>query len=501
MARKRARVWFAGLLAAAGAGCATVPPGQIVQTRDLPESTDEPRIESVVDLGGRDVPAEGSLGVVSPDGVIAVGETLWIRGSNFGRQPTIKVGGRSAQVLSRTADGGILVRVPTGTITGSQRLEISTQAGVGSFEIQIRRYAVVLPADGGRLGWIEFSRDSVHPVGVTVRPASRFLALSSDGRAAYVAGAQDGMLDVIDLAAGPKGVQPSYSIELGKGVVQAMQTPVSDPSLIVLRAHDIQIIDTRSALRPARRAPQTLPKEFEGQTIVSAAVSPDGSVMAVGVAERNRILFVDLTALKSGRSELLGELAVDADAHVPTLVDLLFSPGGETLWVLSGEISAAPDTGPRPTRVHAIRVTRVGAGIDLSLARSVDIPQAAEPRRITTSRSSPLQSGAAIRVPPELVTVFVSARVRDEQGHALFSLGSDGVATEIASVPGTIEAAFVEPEGRWVLATFVGADGGVRLIMARADGRRGDSDSFTVLPPPGKVIPTDGGRLDLSTQP
>ena len=49
------------------------------------------------------------------DGSAVIGETLWIRGRQFGRQPTVTLGGKVAAVVSRTGDGGILVRVPVGT--------------------------------------------------------------------------------------------------------------------------------------------------------------------------------------------------------------------------------------------------------------------------------------------------------------------------------------------------------------------------------------------------
>ena len=72
-------------------GCAG-PLHQIVEdTRDLSQSSSAPSITEVTDLGGGDVPLRGQLRLDSGDGVITVGETLWVRGDRFGRQPTIQL--------------------------------------------------------------------------------------------------------------------------------------------------------------------------------------------------------------------------------------------------------------------------------------------------------------------------------------------------------------------------------------------------------------------------
>src|SRR5262245_349580 len=93
-------------LAAVVAGCATGSGGRIVEPRDLDEAGGPPRVSEVRDLGGIDIPIAGALRARPSDGVAVIGETLWIRGADFGRQPTVQIGGRAAQVLSRTEDGG-----------------------------------------------------------------------------------------------------------------------------------------------------------------------------------------------------------------------------------------------------------------------------------------------------------------------------------------------------------------------------------------------------------
>ena len=101
----------------------------MVSPRDLDEAAGRPRIDEIRDIGGSDIPAVGVLRLASSDGSAVIGETLWIRGSNFGRQPTVSLGGKAVTVVSRTGDGGILVRVPVGTPAGRQSLVVSQEDG------------------------------------------------------------------------------------------------------------------------------------------------------------------------------------------------------------------------------------------------------------------------------------------------------------------------------------------------------------------------------------
>ena len=127
----------------------------MVSPRDLDEAGGKPRIVAVRDIGGTDIPALGALRMGAADATAVVGETLWVRGSQFGRQPTVTMGGRVAAVVSRTGDGGILIRVPPGTPAGPQRLVVSQEAGQADQAITVRRLAVVQA--GERLAWLRAS--------------------------------------------------------------------------------------------------------------------------------------------------------------------------------------------------------------------------------------------------------------------------------------------------------------------------------------------------------
>jgi hypothetical protein len=176
------------------------PLHQIVEDpRDLAQSSSPPQVTAVTDLGGADVPLRGQLKLEGSDGIATVGETLWVRGSSFGRQPTVYVGGRPATVLGRTRDGGALVRVPIGTPSGAQPVEVVNEGGRGQKTVTVRRYAATLLPQAGQVAWAEITSDGPVPVGATLIDGGRFLSLSPDGRAAYVGEAARTAVTVLEI--------------------------------------------------------------------------------------------------------------------------------------------------------------------------------------------------------------------------------------------------------------------------------------------------------------
>ena len=152
------------------------------------------------------------------------------------------------------------------------------------------------------------------------------------------------------------------------------------------------------------------------------AASPDGRLLALALAKRNRVLVFDvdnlrvLPAPRAGDRPPFVELALFPDVRAPVLVDLSFSPEGDTLWVLSGGTDRNKSLGPQPTTVTALRLPRTdatGTSIGLARARTVVLPDVDRPVALGTGRSLALTSGSAVRLPPEKATVFVSrARTR-----------------------------------------------------------------------------------------
>jgi hypothetical protein len=414
----------------------------------------------VVDLAGADIPLNGELRLNGRgDGYAVIGETLWIRGRSFGRQPTVSVGGRPATVWSRTGDGGMLVRVPAGAAVGATRVSVKQEYGATSADLTVRRYAAVLA--GGHLTWLDLGGDQPKAASELDVAGGRFLRLSPDGRAAYVVGTAG--LDVFELTA-PRLPERRGTSPIGAGPLVAVAGGPSASVLAVVRADDLVLVDVASPLRPFAREPRALPPAARAGRVTHAELSPDGRLLALALADANRVLLVETGRLGAGDAAITADLALDRDTRAPVIADLAFAHDGRTLWVVAGDTAESKPLGPQPTRVFALRI----AGDKLTLARTVPVEGAVEPGRLSTGRSLPLASGAAVRLPPEKATVYLTAR---GQRPTVFSIGAEDTATAIATAqagrPGGLD---VTPEGRWLLAAAV--DGArLELLSAPADGR------------------------------
>ncbi|HVZ85377.1 MAG TPA: hypothetical protein VHG72_00285, partial [Polyangia bacterium] len=476
---KAAATSVAVLIASLAAGCA---PGYTIvdDPFDIPETMSAPDITAIADVGGGDVPLSGELQREASDGVAVIGETLWIRGGAFGRQPTVQVGGRPAAVLARTRDGGLVVRVPTGTPPGSQPVVVSNEVGKGERPLTIRRYAAVLAPGSGQIGWSEVGAEGAIAAGATPAPDARHLALSSDGRAAYVAGSQGGALDVIELPA-PGAPKTVYRLDLNGGRVLGLAAAARAPVLAVVRAGDVVLVDTSSPLHPARSAPRAFPQSVRDARIAAVDLSPDGKLLAIATEVGNQVVILDLGP--AGQTPVAGMVPIAPGTREGILCDVAFSPGGDTLWVLSGDTPRSAAVGPQPTELRAIRIGGDPQALaHLEVARTVEVTEAAAPTRLGVGRALPLASGAAIRLPPEHHAVFFAATARAGGGTAVYRLGAEDAATVVLSNTGRLGRSDITPEGRWLLAPAAAPDGAVRVLAAAIDGRPA---------PPGAARPVD----------
>ncbi|HEY5451734.1 MAG TPA: hypothetical protein VIQ54_23425 [Polyangia bacterium] len=499
----------AGLLTLAFAACAG-PNHEIVEDRfDIYESSSSPEVTEVADVGGGDVALSGNLAMQKPDGVAVIGETLWIRGRSFGRQPAVLVGGRPAAVLGRTRDGGIVVRVPTATPSGSQAVVVSNEVGRGERPIAVRRYAAVLSPGAGEIGWAEVGPDGPIAAGTAPARGGRWLALSSDGRAAYVAEASRSIVNVFEMpaAGGPKGV---YRLDMGNEAIVALAAAGRTSLLAVVREKDVMLLDTSSPLRPTRGTPRPLPAALLRDHIVAADLSPDGKLLAVATAEGNRVVLLDL--VPRGRTAVAGELAVLPDVRESVLVDVAFSPAGDTLWVLSGDTARSRASGPQPAELRALRLGGSPESLaNLEIARVVPVGAARDPARIGVGRAPPLVSGAAIRLPPERATVFFAAAVSKPEAAgdgasaapaattpneaAVFRVGAEDAASVAIAAVGRLGMPDLSFDGRWLMAPVTATDGSVRVLSVAVDGRPAPA------PAPADVIRAGAGDAPPGARP
>jgi hypothetical protein len=468
-------------------GACAGPREQIVEDRfDIAESSRTPSVSEIDDLGGGDVPLQGRLTLEASDGVAVIGETLWIHGTAFGRQPAVTVGGRPAAVLARTRDGGALVRVPPLTPVGPQAVVVSNEVGRGEKTITVRRYAAVLGGDGGQIAWAELLADGPVAAGVTAVAGHRLLALSPDGRAAFVAETGRSAIDIVDVAAngGPRIVN---RLELGKEPVVALAAASRAWTLAIVRARDVELLDVTSPLHPARSAPRPFPPEVADARIAAADLAPDGKRLALATEEGNRVVLLDVAA--HGRAAVAAALSVLPDVRESVISDVSFSPAGDTLWIATGDTARSRSAGPQPTQVFAARLEGAGP-VTLNLARTLTLNDAQAPDRLSTGRTIPLASGSSIRLPPERATVFLAGQARAADAAAdarpkgvVFRVGAEDAASSMLAEPGRFGHPDLSPDGRWLLTGLVAPDGSVRLFAARADGRPGEPRSIPVLGP------------------
>ena len=496
---RRAAAPVAVVAAALAAGCAT--PHTIVDDPfEVAETSSAPEITAVTDVGGGDVPLHGELVMEAPDGVAVIGETLWVRGRSFGRQPTVEVGGRPAAVLGRTHDGGLVVRVPTGTPAGSQPVAVSNEVGRGERAIAVRRYAAVLEPGAGQIGWADVGAAGPIPAGTTPISGAQWLALSSDGRAAYTAGPQSAALDVIDLP-GPGTPKVVYRLDLGRpgapgSAVVGLAAASAAPVLAVVRKDDVMLVDTSSPLHPARSTPRPLPREVRDGRVVAVDLSPDGKLLAVATEAGNQVLLLDLGT--PARAPVAGALSVLPDVRESVLCDVAFSPGGDTLWVLSGDTPRSATVGPQPTELRAVRIGADAQSLaHLSVGRTVAVPEAATPGRLGVGRARPLASGAAIRLPPERHAVYFAAGLRAGGGTSIFAVGSEDAAAVALTGPDRFGRPDLTFEGRWLLAPAAVDDGSVRVLSTAADGRPTPPGSARPI----TAIPAGSGPAPAGTRP
>jgi hypothetical protein len=204
--------------------------------------------------------------------------------------------------------------------------------------------------------------------------------------------------------------------------VTAMASAEDAPLLALCGAGKLTLAPTRDPLSPAPYAPIDLPKDVRPPRAIE--LSPDGKVLAILLAEGNRLAALDVAPVPSAR--LINAVDLLPGARLPLVRDLAFSPDGETLWVVSGN-NAQTLPALEPTRLTAVRLF---AGEEdktqssdakrsrvLSLWRTQSVPGAAAPIRLAIARGQPLASGTTIRMPPEKAAVFVTS-VKD----ALFQL-------------------------------------------------------------------------------
>lgn len=418
---------LAGLTLGSLVGCAGAGFPDVVENRYVDSALGAPRIGRVRDAGGPRLPETGSW-QGEPDGVAVPGELLVIEGDNFGRLPTVSIGGRATTIVARTSGGGIVARVPTGVPVGNTSVVVSQPRGRAQKTFPVRRFAIV--AHAGQVHVLGVDRDAATIVGKPLQVAgAEDVRISGDGAGAYVIARRgDGdWLVAIDLCApgGPRVATEKKLPHHGALIASAMDAPVT----AIVGDGEVTIVQTRDARAPALFEPMDLPLGAKAPRAIE--LSPDGKLLALLVGEGNRLVALDVSSPPA--ADVVTAVELLPDQKLPLVRDLAFSSDGETLWIVSGDNeSSLPAL--QPTRLTALRIlaptgdaapppTKVKERL-LSVWRTQSVPGAAAPIHIAVARGQPLASGTTIRTPPDKAAVFV-ASLND----ALFKLGDIDLGT------------------------------------------------------------------------
>ena len=426
-----------------------------------------------------------------------IGETLWIRGSHFGRQPTVSIGGQVGGRRSRApATAASWCGCRSGTPAG--RAAAGGDPGARHRRAPDRRcagWARCCAAD--RLVWLELGADgprvrgrrrrSRAPSTCSCRPTPRGLRRSTAGAACTV----------FELAAAGRARPRCRKLELGPGRCGRCWRPARPTACWCCARRDLVVLDTSAPLRPVRGDGAAA----AGLAARRAACCGRRSRPTAGCwrwrwPERNRVAgastSIDLRwPGRRRRRSAVAELALVPEVRAPVLVDLAFAPDGRHLVGAVREHRGA--TGAGPAADH--RCTPCGcdgagaAARDRGLARgarrwccdggrapggAVDRAQpAADQRR---GRPPAAREGDGLRRRPH---------ARRASGPALFAVGAEDTRHRAVhrGRRGARSAAPTSPPtaaGCW--APVVEGAGDVRLAVG--PGRR----------PPGRPRSLGGGR-------
>ncbi len=381
-----------------------------------------PTIRRVRDLGNVHIGNAGPL-LAESDGLFTVGELVLIEGGGFGKQPTVTLGGRPAEVLWRAEGGGVIVRLPEGTPIGPQTLSLQNGDGNAQTPVTVRRLGLILATRHGQLHALEIGGGPGSPPALRTPvnfqplsiPGARRLAISGNGAAAYVlmgAGNHD-RVAIVDLLA-PGGPRIFDTRELTH---HAHLVVTSERAGAVAFVGDeyVTLWDAREARRPSPWQAVQLPTEARGAK--AAAMDPTGTLLALALPEGNRVVLVDIKpGTQSVKPELLAQVEALPLARQPLLTDLRFASDGATVWVLSGDNPQSFAAGHQPTRLIALHVGPSEAGTqggrtqrEVKVERTLDLPDAGAPVRLALGRAPPVASGASIRTPPEKAALYFTA--------------------------------------------------------------------------------------------
>jgi hypothetical protein len=462
------RIVLSALLVAAVAGCggAVASAGHfpaVVQVREIAAASGAPHVTHVLDRGAPTPLPNGALASAHSDGKFTIGEYVLVEGDDFGKLPTVLIGGRPARVLARTVGGGIVTQVPAGVSAGATKVEVSHPGGRHDLSIQVTRYAVVLDEAAGLVHFLDVAAADAKPASTVKLAGPGRVRLSNDGAWAYVLGGSE--LAVIALTG-----------EGGPSVVRTLKVKTPAPpvglalagnTLVIVGPTWLQVFLLDQPETTAPYEPVQLPPDVAGVTPIAADLSPDGQKLALLTAN-NAITYYSLARPEAPAQA--DTVPLLPGKRLPLVRDLRFDGAG-TLWVIAGDSRASLGVGHSSTQL--IRLDHDGGP-----PKVVDVAGAGPPLAIAPAPRESLKSATTIGDTagdlPLFVTTMdqklVAATDAEPAAPTVASLAEPGqvVRTDAAgrggplkALPGTVAGALaLTPDAQLLLATAWSFTGG-----------------------------------------
>ncbi|HSS38415.1 MAG TPA: hypothetical protein VLT58_06580, partial [Polyangia bacterium] len=99
--------------------------------------------------------------------------------------------------------------------------------------------------------------------------------------------------------------------------------------------------------------------------------------------------------------------------------------------------------------------------------------------------------------PPEHHVAYFAAAQKAGGGTSVFAVGSEDTAAAALTGPDRFGRPDLTYDGRWLLAPAVGADGGVRVLAAAADGRPAPAGAARPVP----AVAAAPGEVPVASRP
>lgn len=508
------RVFLLAWLALSSA-CTTSGLPEVVNVRDVSSAGGPPRINKIIDLGSGLVPKWGPFKPAPADGLAVIGERILIKGNDFGKQPTVNIGGKPTSVLAHIKGGGVVVRVPWGIDPGQVDVQITNARGVNQQPFPIKRRGILVT--GQSLFWFEVNADgTVTPGDELPLPGARHIALSVGGAVAYVGGeAPAPTLWTVDMAASAPAVIKQQSLP-GTRLIDLVTAEQRTLGAVVTDTH-VVYFDTSNAGAPTLFPPRALTQEIKEKKILAAALGGQGRALALLLAELNQVALFNAENAAMDQPEFVDVLP---GARLSVVKDLRFSTDGGSLWVASGDNSRSLSSGYQQAQMTMLRLGVAVAGRGATIFKTWDLGHKMAPVELAVARGEPIPPGTSIRAEPSTAAFYLSTassgllkRGLDtflkEEGEDLGQVirsGLDQSGTHLLAGARLVGAIDVVGKTQILVALACEAAGGVLhrgLLSVRAWQQR-DEPHFVRLDKGGKIDTLTGSDLwlgELRVQP